>query len=97
LKITKAVVSFELEDQIGQFVDYYKNHRYSEALNNLAPSDVYFGKSREILTRRVNIKKATMLRRKRYNCALMVASTTGKRYLEPITFLIFIPDLSKTF
>jgi hypothetical protein len=27
----------ELENQIGLFVDYYNNHRYQEALNNLTP------------------------------------------------------------
>jgi len=63
----------ELEDQIALFVDYYNNYRYHEALNNLTPSDVYSGKSREILTRRKKIKKITMLQRRRYNCSLKVA------------------------
>ena len=63
----------ELEDQIGLFVDYYNNHRYHEALNNLTPSDVYYGRSREILTRREKIKNITMLQRRRYNCSLRVA------------------------
>ena len=63
----------ELEDQIALFVDYYNNHRYHEALNNLTPADVYYGRSREILTRRDKIKKITMLQRRRYNCSLKVA------------------------
>ena len=65
--------SNELIDQIGLFVDHYNNSRYHEALNNLTPADVYYGKGREILTRRERIKKNTMIRRRRYNCSLKVA------------------------
>ena len=46
----------ELEGQIGLFVDYYNHHRYHEALNNLTSTDVCYGRSREILTRRAKIK-----------------------------------------
>jgi transposase InsO family protein len=63
----------ELTDQIDLFIEYYNNHRYHEALNNLTPADVYCGRSREILTRREKIKKITMLQRRRYNCSLNVA------------------------
>jgi len=63
----------ELIDQIDQFIDYYNNERYHEALNNLTPVDVYSGKTREIMTRRERVKKKTMRQRRRYNCSLMVA------------------------
>lgn len=63
----------ELKDQIDLFVDHYNNERYHEALNNLTPADVYYGKVREILTRRERIKKNTMLKRRRYNHSLAVA------------------------
>jgi putative transposase len=63
----------ELEDQIELFVDYYNNHRYHEALNNLTPADVYYGRNRKILTRREKIKNINMLQLRRYNCSLMVA------------------------
>jgi transposase InsO family protein len=63
----------ELMDQIGLFVDHYNNNRYHEALNNLTPADVYYGKGHEILTRRERIKKNTMIQRRRYNCSLKVA------------------------
>jgi len=63
----------ELIDQIDQFIDYYNNQRYHEALNNLIPVDVYYGKTREIMTRRERVKKKTMLQRRRYNGSLMVA------------------------
>ncbi|MAF32499.1 MAG: transposase [Desulfobacter sp.] len=41
-------------------MEYYNNHRYHEALNNLTPADVYCGKGCEILTRRERIKKKTI-------------------------------------
>jgi putative transposase len=63
----------ELGDQIGLFVDYYNKHRYHEALNNLTPADVYYGRDLEILTRRKHIKKRTMLLRRNQNLSLKVA------------------------
>lgn len=63
----------DLEHYIGIFVDYYNNHRYHEALNNVTPADVYYGRDREILTRREQIKKKTMLLRRKQNCSLRVA------------------------
>jgi transposase InsO family protein len=63
----------ELENQIGLFVDYYNNHRYHEALNNLTPADVYYRKGHEILTKRQQTKKRTMLLRRKYGFHLKVA------------------------
>ena len=63
----------ELTDQIDLFIDHYNNDRYHEALSNLAPADVYYGRSREILSRRERIKKKTMVQRRRYNYSLRVA------------------------
>lgn len=68
----------ELENQIGLFVDYYNNHRYHEALNNLTPADVYYKKGHEILTKRQQIKKRTMLLRRKYNFHLKVAQPVEK-------------------
>ena len=63
----------ELTDQLNLFIDYYNNDRYHEALNNLTPADVDYGRGREILARRKRIKKNTMLQRRRYNYSLKVA------------------------
>jgi transposase InsO family protein len=63
----------ELTDQLDLFIDYYNNGRYHEALNNLTPADVYYGRGRDNLVRQKRIKKNTMLQRKRYNYSLKVA------------------------
>jgi len=42
----------ELEQSSADFVEYYNNQRYHEAIDNLTPADVYFGKSEEVLTKR---------------------------------------------
>ena len=63
----------ELTDQLDLFIDYYNNDLYHEAINNLTPADVYYGRGRDILARRKRIKKNTMLRRRKYNYSLKVA------------------------
>jgi len=54
----------ELQTRLAEFVDYYNNSRYHESLNNVTPADVYFGREQEILERRKNIKRKTLLKRK---------------------------------
>jgi transposase InsO family protein len=52
-----------LEHQISEFIRYYNHHRYHESLNNLTPAGVYFGRSPEILQRRIKIKQQTLKQR----------------------------------
>lgn len=49
-----------LEHQIGQLVDYYNHQRYHEAINNVTPADVYFGRDQAILKERRKIKLKTI-------------------------------------
>jgi len=63
----------ELEHQIGLFVNHYNNHRYHEALNNVTPADVYYGRDSKVLQRRAQVKRRTMLMRRRHNCGLSLA------------------------
>jgi len=48
-------------------VDYYNNERYHESLKNVTPADVYFGRDKEILHRRRNIKTQTIKERRKLN------------------------------
>ena len=57
----------DLETEIAQFVQFYNHERYHESLNNLTPADVYFGRAKEVLTRRERIKRRTMQQRRLQN------------------------------
>jgi putative transposase len=48
---------WDLQREIGRFVDYYNNRRYHESLENVTPADVHFGRAKEVLTRREEIKR----------------------------------------
>jgi len=57
----------ELETEIASFVAYYNHQRYHESLNNLTPADVYHGRTKEVLSRRDEIKKRTLHQRRLQN------------------------------
>ena len=55
----------ELKAAIGKFVDYYNNERYHESIGNVTPSDMYFGRAKEVLSKRQKIKRRTLKERRR--------------------------------
>ncbi len=55
---------WQLEAAVREFVAYYNNKRYHESLDNVTPSDVYYGRHQEVLSERSRIKQRTMQRRK---------------------------------
>ena len=57
----------QLEIEIGNFVNYYNHERYHESLNNLTPADIYFGRAKEVLTKRDRIKRHTLQLRRLQN------------------------------
>jgi putative transposase len=68
----------ELEAKISQWVEYYNNRRYHEALGNITPSDMYDGKRNEILKRRMEVKRRTIrLRRKANGFMVKEAAALG--------------------
>jgi len=57
----------ELESAISEWVEYYNNQRYHEALNNVTPADVYFGRDKEVIKKRYRLKEETLaLRRQQH-------------------------------
>jgi transposase InsO family protein len=57
----------ELKTEINKFIDFYNKARYHEALGNVTPDDVYFGRKESILNKRQGVKKETLNRRKKVN------------------------------
>ncbi len=52
---------------IGQFVDYYNQRRYREALDNVIPDDVYYRRKEAILVQHKQLKvRILMARREHY-------------------------------
>ena len=57
----------ELEQAIAAWVEYYNNKRYHEALDNVTPADVYFGRDKEVIKKRNKLKEQTLaLRRQQH-------------------------------
>ena len=47
---------YDLEQANAAFMEYYNHQRYHEALDNLTPADVYFGREKGVLSRKEQIK-----------------------------------------
>jgi len=55
----------ELEGRISEWVNHYNNHRYHEAIDNVTPSDRFFGRDKEILEQRQKTKAETLRQRRK--------------------------------
>jgi len=50
----------ELTERIREWVDYYNNHRYHEAIANVTPANKYYGRDINVLKNRKKVRKQTM-------------------------------------
>lgn len=71
INLENYYLPWELEKEIGRFVDHYNNRRVHESLDNLTPADVYHGRGKEIISARNMVKEQTMRRRRRQNLGLI--------------------------
>jgi hypothetical protein len=58
-------------------VDYYNNHRYHEAIDNVTPSDRFYGKDKEILKHRQRTKTETMSQRRKIYRSFLINNLMG--------------------
>jgi transposase InsO family protein len=57
----------QLAEAIDDFVEYYNNQRYHESLENMTPVSIYYGKEKEVQSKREKIKRETMALRRQQN------------------------------
>lgn len=67
VKLNNYYFPDHLRTEVDKFVNYYNNHRYHEALDNITPVDVYFGRDNDIKIIRKEIKQKTLKQRKEQN------------------------------
>ena len=63
----------KLNQEIFNFIEYYNTRRYHEALGNVTPDDVYFGRRDSIQTRRRKLQGKTLARRQAENAKLALS------------------------
>ena len=64
IKLDLYYTPSQLEQAIADFVRYYNEQRYHEALDNVTPADMYFGRYTAVTTQRERIKQQTLQQRR---------------------------------
>ncbi|GAG61388.1 unnamed protein product [marine sediment metagenome] len=67
----------ELEERIREWIDYYNNQRYHEAIDNVTPGDRFYGKDMEILEQRQRTKTETMYQRRKIYRSFLINDLMG--------------------
>jgi putative transposase len=55
---------WQLEQAIGAFVEHYNQQRYHEALGNITPADMFFGRAAQVEDARAAVKRRTLSQRR---------------------------------
>jgi len=73
VKLQNYYSPWELEREIASFVEFYNHQRYHGSLDNLTAADVYFGRKKEVLNKRDEIKIQTLRQRRLHNLQVQVS------------------------
>ena len=65
----------ERRAEIANFVDYYNSKRYHEALGNITPDDVFFGRREAILENRKVLQQKILENSERKNKQFITAES----------------------
>ncbi len=60
---------WDLAEDVGAFVAYYNSQQYHEALGNVTPDDVHYGRRETMLEARSKLKAEALALRKAVNLA----------------------------
>ena len=73
VKLQNYYSPWELQRELASFVEFYNYQHYHEALDNMTPADVFFGRQKEVLDKREEIKRRTLQQRRLHNLQTSVS------------------------
>ncbi len=69
----------ELKVAISSFIEWYNVGRYHEGIGNVTPDDVYYGRRESILKQRAELKKKTLLERRKFNSIIKIGAEVATK------------------